>query len=188
MKIHDFLQLNNHSFDDCSLILLVGASGSGKSTSMEILKEHRSLATVPHVEIIGSPINWKNSNLGAKLIYLDEITNLLDVIHVYRLILSGKRLVVASHISAWCFVPLRIVCNSAVFRTDSDERKLTKYLDAKAISYTRASLVAFKKRYCATYTDLDIILERYPGRSFDKAFSLFEKFNHLELQDKSKSG
>jgi energy-coupling factor transporter ATP-binding protein EcfA2 len=180
--VHDFLHLRHQSFSKHCLLVFTGASGSGKSTALRFLEEtHPEFQNQQLSWILGSPISWETAEIDATTVFIDELHNLKDAARTYWLVATGKRVVVASHLPGWVFWPLRVLGRVAIFKTDTQTEKLDHYLRHRQIEFSPEALRAFASKYRATYTDLEIILERSPGQSFDQALKSFERFNSLSV-------
>jgi hypothetical protein len=181
----DFLGLAGQSFDGVFLVVFVGESGSGKSTAMHYLEtEHPSYA--------GRGCRWVRIAPGSSLsiipndapiIFIDEIRSFGNLCRLFRSARRGARLVVASHVGGWAFLPFRLFGRVRIFRTDRAIAKLERYLQAQGVTFSAESLKRFASIYGATYTDLEIILERSGRRDFDAALRKFETFDRLTRED-----
>jgi energy-coupling factor transporter ATP-binding protein EcfA2 len=156
LSFDDFLGLGARDFSRHRLVVFVGRSGSGKSTAIRFL-----LGRLP----------------GSRVI--DEIAHAGDLVGLWAPLAAGERLLVASHLSAACFLALRPFIKVAVFRTDRSADKIARYLERRGIGASARALRAFVRRYGATYTDAELIMERFPGASFDASLARFERFCSL---------
>ena len=181
----DFLGLAGQSFDGVLLVVFVGESGSGKTTAMKYLEtEHPSYSgrECQWVQILPG-VGFSVVPNAASVTFVDEIRSIRDVWRLFRSARRGARLVVASHVGGWAFLPFRLFGRVRVFRTDRAIAKLERYLQAQGVTYTAESLKRFASIYGATYTDLEIILERSGRRDFDAALRKFETFDRLTRED-----
>ena len=153
----DFLRLDAQDFSRTRLLLFYGVSGSGKTTAIQHLKQR----------IDG-------------LMVLDEIVARRDIRKLGSLLREYRQVAAATHVCPIRFWTLRLRYRTRVFCTDRDPAKLGRLLDRRSVSYSPASLWTFTRRYGANYTDLDIILERYPDVGFDEALARFEQFCEIE--------
>jgi len=155
----DFLGLLGRDFSRERLVLFCGASGSGKSSAIRFLLERHS-----HFG-------------GGDVTVMDEV----HAGNLHRLAAraaAGGRLLAATHLPlGWMSALPRV----AVFRTDRDRAKIARYLRARGVSASPEAVEAYVRRFGATYTDVDIILERYPAPRFDVALARFERFCSLRL-------
>lgn len=110
-----------------------------------------------------------------KWIVVDEMITVVDIIRVAGLLIRGRRVLAASHVPPLWLRPLRVFGRCNLFRTDRDASKLARYLGRQGVAFSRNALARFVEKYGATYTDLDIILERASERNFDRAFARFER-------------
>lgn len=176
----DYLRLAERDFSRHRLIAFCGASGSGKSTAVEyLLSEHRDFQGRPHVWVDGPP--FRDTGFSTDVLVLDDVIGLTDYLTMLRLLRRAKTLLVASHLSTAHYRPLQWLVTTAVFRTDADPGKIERYLERRGVQTSKAAVREFVALFGATYTDVDIILERYPDRSFDQSLALFRRFSSIEL-------
>lgn len=159
-RFDDFLGLAARDFSSHRVVAFVGESGSGKSTAIRFLREQH-----PHIR-------------DREVLVVDE-ARAADLPRLWRPLARGATLLLASHLPAWV-VRAALPCTGAVFRTDRDRGKILRYLGAQGIAASAPAVDAYVRRFGATYTDVDLILERFPGRSFDAALARFERFCRLE--------
>jgi len=176
----DFLGLGERDLSRCRRVLFYGRSGSGKSTAIEHLLETqfsdraRRFLFGPPFERIERPLH------PGVVIAVDEIESLRDLPHLLPLLRLDATLLIATHVApAW--FPLVGCLPDAVFRTDSDSGKIGRYLARKNLSASPTAVQEYCRRFGATYTDVDLILERYPHRGFDEALGRFLKFDDINL-------
>ncbi len=174
----DYLSLGTQSFSRDRLVVFTGRSGSGKSTAIRfLLEEHRDFRERPRVILEGPP--FAHLDRAADVAVLDDLTSAADLLAVGRLLRRSRTLLVASHLNPAWFAPLRAAMRCSLFRTDDDARKLERYLESRGVSCSRDALRRYEAEFGATYTDLDIILERCPAASLDASLSRFLKFNRI---------
>lgn len=152
----DFLGLAARDFSRHRLVVFVGRSGSGKSTAIGFVRQRH-----PAFEV------------------MDELRRLADLERLRAPLQRGARMLVASHVAAGWFLALRPFMRVAVFRTDRDEGKIARYLHGRRIAASAPAVAAYVRRFGATYTDVDLILERFPSASFDASLRLFTRFCSL---------
>lgn len=158
----DFLGLGSADFSRERLILFYGCSGSGKSTAIQFLIEnHRDFSGQTSV--------------------VDEVLRFRDLLRVIPLLQRSGRSVVATHLNPMWFRLFFPFARIRIYRTDRDRAKTQRYLQRQGISASPQAIEAFVRRYGSTYTDADLILERFPSRNFDQALCRFEKFCRIEL-------
>jgi hypothetical protein len=162
-EFDDFLGLAQRDFSRHRAIVFLGESGSGKSTAIEFLLRHH-----PHLAARPAAV-------------MDEILHPAGIARAGALVARGATLLAASHLHAAWFLPLRLLGRTALLRTDRDHGKIERYLQRRGVDASRHALRAYVRRYGATYTDLELILERFPGMSFDAALARFAKLCRLEL-------
>lgn len=160
-ELDDFLGLDQTPLATERLVVFCGRSGSGKTTAIEHLLTRHPAFRVGDVVV------------------LDEITRLRELGLVLRLLLRGERVVAASHVPRWAFLPFRLLTPTALFRTDRGVGKLARYLDRLGISYSTDALERYARRYGASYTEIDIMRELAPDTSFDRILRRFEKLHRL---------
>ncbi|HEX5612785.1 MAG TPA: hypothetical protein VFX67_09015 [Burkholderiales bacterium] len=157
----DFLGLASRDFASHRVIAFVGESGSGKSTAIRFLLERHP--------------DFQRS----EALVVDE-ARLIDLLQLWQPIACGTKALVASHLAAATLRLLLPFPGVAVFRTDRDCGKIRRYLERRNVAATAAAVQAYVRRFGATYTDVDLILERFPGRSFDAALGCFEHLCTLQ--------
>jgi len=190
IEYDDFLALLHQDLSDVRLIAFCGKSGSGKSTAIQFLFEnHPDFAGIHPFIIQSHRTGWRcrsrmllagtffvRESLARDCwVVVDEIVSLADVLGVAGLLMRGKRVVMASHVPPTCLQPLCILGKYKMFRTDHGAAKLARYLKKQRVVFSQGVLDRFVKKYGATYTDLDIILERTREPNFDQAFARFER-------------
>ena len=157
-RYDDFLGLLGRDFSRHRLVLFCGASGSGKSTAIRFLLER-------HPDFNGTDV-----------MVMDEVH--AGNLHRLAANVMGRRVLAASHFPlAW----ISALPGITVFRTDRDRGKIARYLRALGVSASSEAVEAYVRRFGATYTDVDIILERYPAPRFDIALARFQRFCRLRL-------
>lgn len=157
----DFLGLAGRDFSHHRVVAFVGESGSGKSTAIRFLLECH-----PHFR-------------RGDVVVIDE-ARIADLVRLWRPVALGAQALVASHLSAATLRALLPFPGVAVCRTDRDRGKIRRYLERIGVIASADAVEAYVRRFGATYTDVDLILERFPGRTFDAALSRFERFCALE--------
>ncbi len=185
MLFDDYLDLGRKDFSKARFIAFCGISGSGKSTMVQhFLKTHvgpgedfvfvRSDAGGLRLDQVPPRAS------GTQLIVLDELRERRDL-RVLRLALRRyPRVLAASHLRSPAF---RLVCvPKLIFHVDQDPAKIARYLAARRVPSSEAAVAVFHRNFGAAYTDVDIILERYPGLSFDAALARFLRFDGLQIK------
>ena len=153
----DFLGLAARDFSCHRLIAFVGESGSGKSTAIRFLMER-------HPDFAGR---------RRDVVVVDEVLRVVDLARLWQLARRGATLLVASHLPAAWFHALGALVGGTVFRTDRDLGKISRYLQRRNVAASGWALEAYVRRFGSTYTDVDIILERFPSGSFDASLAKF---------------
>lgn len=178
----DYLSLRSRDFSRHRLIVFTGRSGSGKSTAIRfLLEEHPDLRGREALVLEGPP--FAETEREVDVIALDDLTAVADLRIVVRLLRRSRTLLVASHLDPAWFAPLRAAMRCALFRTDADTGKLERYLADRGVAASADALATYAGAFRATYTDLDIILERCPSNSLDSALAMFLKFNAIRESD-----
>lgn len=158
----DFLGLTGRDFSRHRVVAFVGCSGSGKSRAIRFLIEHH-----PDFQEPGT-------------IVVDEAVTRRDIRDLRPAIRNGARILMASHLHPWAIRSALPLAGVAIFRTDADPAKLARRLERSGVTASRNAIQAYVRTFGASYTDLDIILERFPGRSFDDALARFHRFCRTE--------
>ena len=153
----DFLGLAAFDAHRFRMIVFHGRSGSGKSTAIEFLRQR-----------ITTPV-----------VVVDEVTTLVDFFRLQKSLRSNATVLVAAHISPLWFRLIR-PWSIAVFRTDRETSKIERHLERRGIRSSQDSIDAYARRFRATYTDADLIIERWPAPSFDESFARFLKLDHID--------
>ena len=118
---------------------------------------------------------WQN-----KLILIDEILTFRQLLIIPKLLKNGNTVALATHIHPFFYQFFRIYRPIAVFNTNKSKQKIIRFLQGKNISFSEDAIRRYFSKYGTNYTDIQIILERYPQKSFDKSLFMFEKFCELE--------
>lgn len=181
--VDDFLGLLARDLSRVRTLVLHGRSGSGKSTLL------RHVLRVGAVEFGGDPVvldarpmRWEEARgLRDRTVLVDEVLELREVRHVAGLVARGCRVLVASHVGPWAYWPLRPFGPVLALATDRDPAKLARYLAARGIRASPEVLRDYTRRYGATYTDLEIILERCPGDELGASLARFERLHRIQF-------
>lgn len=189
-EVDDFLGLLDQDLSGLTSLVLRGKSGSGKSTLLQ------NVATW-HPQLSGArvhPIRWHE---GAALppdlapgdwVLFDEVLGPADLVPLVRLAARGARLLVCSHLPGPAHWVLRPFGPLRVLATDQDLGKLRRWLASRGVACTEAGLRWYRRRYGATYTDLEIILERCPGPSLEASLGRFARHHQIEHQPARERG
>ena len=177
----DFLDLINAQLRSCRLVIFTGVSGSGKSTAIQwLLNHHVDFKGRPAVHISGGGKKWSVPDCQDSLVVVDDIIDKIELVKIWRVLNQGNQVILASHIHPRWFLFIRTFWETKIFRTDQDHDKIMRYLKAKHVEFTPAAVHSFCNEYGSSYLDLTHILERYPGRSFDRALGKFRKYCRME--------
>ena len=181
----DFLGLDERDLSRCRRVLFYGRSGSGKSTAIEHLLETQ-FADRSHRSIVGPPFEHIEQPFDrGVVIAVDEIESFLDLRHLLPVLRLDATLLIATHVAPALF-PVVGCFPDAVFRTDRDSEKIGRYLARRNLAASAAAVREYCTRFGATYTDVDLILERYPNRGFDEALGRFMKFDCIEMSSRQR--
>ena len=179
-EFDDYLGLDRIDLSRYRLVVFVGRSGSGKSTAIgHLLGNHpsfrgRESAVLRRPSFAGPPEI-------PGVVVVDDLVEPRELGVVLDQLRSGRTLLVASHLGAFWYRILSIFVPTILFRTDADEAKIGRYLERRGVAASQGATRAYVRRFGATYTDADIILERYPGRSFDEALGRFERYCEVKV-------
>jgi len=164
------------------LLICQGMSGSGKTTAIEYLcQKHRHLRDRSACIFRLAGPRCLLPPLQHELVVLDDVRFLRQLLPLARLLRAGNTVLVASHLSPRCFLPLRLFWPSRVFVMDQDEGKIERYLAHKRVAFSHQAVLQYCQLFGANYLDVDFILERRPGVDFDQALAYFLKFYQLNL-------
>ena len=184
MQYLDYLGLARLKPHDFDLLVFTGCSGSGKSSAIAyICERHACYAEAGLLSSRVEPLYRQGqirSNLPRYLV-LDELLEFRDLLLVRHLLRKGHRLLLASHLKEQWLKLLTIGYRSRFYATDQGVSHLADYLQLKGISASQRVLQDFQRRFGANFTDMRIIIERYPDKNFDRAYHYFSKFCHCRL-------
>jgi len=178
----DHLDLEAIAFGERCTIIFHGASGSGKSTCIaHLLERHPGFRGQPHAKITGGPIEWNHVRpVKERLVVIDELLTLTDMWHLGRLMQSGHVVIAASHLPPWLTGLFGVIWPLRQFATDRDERKITRFFQRQKITCSPQTVSEFCKKFGATYTDAEIILDHTGGSDFDLAYRRFTQLCSIE--------
>lgn len=177
----DYLDLGSADFSRDRLVVFTGRSGSGKSTAIQwLLAQHPHLRDRERVVLHGPPFEHLPPR-GTDVAVVEELVHPRDLFAVVRLLGRARTLLVASHLCSGWFHPLALAMKTSMRRTDRDPGKLARYLERQGIHASEDAVRRFVRLFGATYTDVDLVLERYPAESFDTALARFTKFCTIRL-------
>ncbi|HVR43577.1 MAG TPA: hypothetical protein VMS56_09035 [Thermoanaerobaculia bacterium] len=177
----DYLGLRELDLSRHRLVAFVGRSGSGKSTAIRwLLEDHpdfrRREAVVLQRSRFSSLPDGRHD-----LVVLDDLVTTADLRCLPPLLRRSRTLLVASHLATAWFRLLQPLFRASIFRTDRDQGKIARYLAGRGVEASDSAVREFARRFGATYTDADIVLERHPGSSFDAALARFVKFSEIRV-------
>ncbi len=154
----DYLGLAETSFVGVDAVTFHGASGSGKSSAVEFLRQRHPRFDASSSEAVA---------------VLDDLESLRALPQLVRRLQAGRRVLAACHFHPRWLVPLRVRWRIASFALDSLSAKIERWLTAQDVPYTPEAVDAFCRRFGANYTDAALVLEYSPGESFDAALARF---------------
>ncbi len=158
----DYLGLLNYDFSKHKYIVFVWNSWSGKSSYIKKLVH-------------------ENKSLNKNIIIIDEIFDFFDFIKLFFQFFKKEKFIVASHISINYFYIFSFLWKIKYIKTDNHHAKICNYLHCKKMAYSKDVVSKYIEWFSSTYTDIDIILEKYNWDDFDEAFYKFVKFNKVTL-------
>ena len=177
MRFDRHLDLDPGDVATARAIIFHGASGSGKSSYIDhLLHTAPALAGRPFERISGGPIDWRGVAAPAsEIVVVDELLVPGDLRRVAGLLTRGHRVIAASHLAPWQTACLSLRWKTRQYATDRAPAKIERHLASKGVCFSRQTVAEFCRRFGATYTDADIILEHAGGDDFDKAYRSFMK-------------
>ncbi|VAW80424.1 hypothetical protein MNBD_GAMMA12-2862 [hydrothermal vent metagenome] len=185
----NYLNLQKIQFDKFDLIVFYGCSGSGKSTQIQqLLKTQYPLEQV--TTISAAPIPWKkllhDKNSLNSFIYIDEIQQHRELSYLRLLLAKQHKLFVASHVKPAWFFYLRTQYKTCIINLDQHSSKIAMRLEQLKLTFSQTAITHYIQSYGASFTEIDIILERHPDTNFDQALSRFQKLNSITLSPRSR--
>lgn len=183
-RVDDFLGLLGADLAGLRALVLTGRSGSGKSTLLRHLAAHHpALRDEPVRVLSGRPLPRVPRDVRpGEWVLVDEVLTRPELGRLLRLAARGARLLVASHLEPWAHLPLRLFGPLAVHRTDRDPAKLGRHLARRGLEAAPRDVARFARRYGASYTDLEILLECYPTGTFAQRLARFERSHQVALE------
>ena len=162
-SFHDYLGLCQLKAHRTRLIIFCGRSGSGKSTCMHWLERR-----------------WQAHR---KLILIDEIIDESGLRRVRKaMTVPNATVLVASHVPPARHWSLLLGPGRLLHRLDRYPKKIFRRLKQRGVAFEDSTVHAFLRRFGANYTDLDLLLERYPELNFDQAWALFNRECAVQLE------
>jgi hypothetical protein len=152
----DALALAARDFARTRIVVLCGESGSGKSSAIRFLMHrHRHFRDDAGLRVIEELRSWR------------------DLPVFVSALLSGRRLLVASHLPVWLHRGLALFAATTVIALDRHPEKIRRWLGVHEVACSEAALAAFCSRFGANYTDARLILQHAEATSFDQALGRF---------------
>ncbi len=177
MIFDDYLNLDQLDLDRYQLMVFQGDSGSGKSTALQYLAQRYSdERSLESVHTGPSDFDTPQPIPQNALVIYDEIFQPRQLKHITTLLAQSNTIAIASHLNPAWFIPLRLRYTTNFWWTDRDQGKIGRYLRQKNIEFSQSAVQHYCRQFRATYTDIDIILERHPtAHTFDEALHYFNK-------------
>lgn len=173
----DYLGLGSLDLDRYRLLVFQGDSGSGKSTALEYLS--RRYEAERSVTIVKTGFARLGETPTGSFVVYDELIVPKQLKDIAALLKRANTVAVASHLHPARFLPFRLRYPAKFWWTDRDSGKILRYLKRKGVETSEEAVLEYCKIFGATYTDVDIILECNPTRSFDAALRHFMKFRSI---------
>ncbi len=117
------------------------------------------------------------------LFLIDEITSPFQLTSLFRINKSDAQWVVASHINRLWFRLLLPQEKIKFYHTDHSSKKLETWMHRWGVSYSKESLLAFQKKYGASYVDLQCILERSPIKDLHYALTMHLQMDSIKIEE-----
>lgn len=181
----DYLGLRASSFSGTRLVVFDGRSGSGKSTAIRfLLREHRDFR-----EREATIISDLRAELPSALdvAVIEEVRVPRELPLLLPVLARSTSLLVASHVGLHYFRPLQLFGRSRLYRTDRDVGKIRRRLEMTGVYASEGAIADYVKAFGATYTDIDIVLERYPDTTFDRSLARFLRYCDLRCTEEPDS-
>ena len=178
----DYHRLGKIDLAATRLLVFQGMSGSGKTTAIDYLCQYHELfrdRSAKTFRLVGSGIQLPA--LEEQLVVLDDVRFVRQLRPLGSLLRAGNTVLIASHLHPFYFLPWRLRWESRVFVMDQDEAKIERYLAQREVVASRQAVLQYCRLFGANYLDVDFILERCPGSTFDEALAHFLKFCELDL-------
>ena len=163
----DYLGLASCALPATGALVFCGESGAGKSTYINWLVRH-------HPDVC-------QAKAAQMLLVVDEIDRLQQLDAVRGAMTGGPLVLVASHLPGPVHLLLRLFGRIRIYNLSAAGNKLVPWLQQRDIPFSEQALVTFRRRYGANYTNLDVIVERYPGLSLGAALGRFRKECTLDI-------
>jgi hypothetical protein len=188
------MQMNNEYFDDLdlangtftarSLLVFTGCSGSGKSSAIDfLLQNNPGFRNKPYSAITGGPIDWQQYDLNGleDIVIVDELLTSADLWPIAKLLRRKHTVIAASHLPSVYFKLLDWRWPTKYFVTDTNPEKISRYLSYLGLRFSTSAVQRYTRDFGANFTDVNIILERFPSHDFDKALTYYQRYCHHRL-------
>jgi hypothetical protein len=154
----DALGLGSLELRGVRVIVLCGDSGSGKSSAIQyLLHAHPELAHDPALRIIEELRGWR------------------DLKVFFAQLQRGQRLLIASHLPPLLHRLLSLLARTRIVELDRHPVKISRWLAARGIPYSDASVHSFCAQFGPNYSDAALILRHTGSASFDQALGRFRR-------------
>jgi len=158
-RFDDALGLRTLDLNGYRGVVFCGRSGAGKSTAIRFLLEHHE------------SFRHRRSEVDV----IEELYDRQDVRRFTDAIKHDRPLLIASHWPLWLHRLLAPIVRVRVIDLDGPNIKIERALAFRSIPATARAIDQFCTRFGANYTDLELVLERYPGLPFDVAWRRFRR-------------
>jgi len=178
-KYFDDLELACSTYASKRLLVFTGCSGSGKSTAIDFLLRHNpGFNNQPYSTITGGPIDWQQHDLNQleELVVIDELLTSADLWPIAKLLRRKHTVITASHIPSVFFKLLDWRWPTKYFVTDTNPEKIARYLSYLGLQYSASAVQRYTQDFGANFTDVNIILERFPTDNFDRALNYYQRY------------
>ena len=138
-------------------VVFCGRSGAGKTTAIRFLLERHAHFCRRRSEVF----------------VLEELYDWRDARRLWPVFAHRRPLLVASHWPLWLHRLMAPWLRVHVVDLDAPRIKIERALARRAIPASGPAIRHFCDHFGANYTDLQIVLERYPGMDFDQAWRRF---------------
>ncbi|AVP96553.1 hypothetical protein C7S18_04765 [Ahniella affigens] len=140
-------------------VVFCGRSGAGKSSAIRFMIERHAAFR----------------ETRADLDVIEELYDLRDLPRFIDAMRHARPLLIASHWPIRLHRLLAPLCRMMVIDLDQPQEKIRQALRRKRVDFSDHAVSSFCKAFGANYTDLALVIERYPDLSFDYAWRRFQR-------------